>query len=158
MVWGCIALNKKGPLVALEYPGGKGGGMTSDRYRDQVLEGPFMDFYEQLTHERMYVEFQQDGASMHRLGATSTWLATHSVRTFQHPPNSPDLNPIEGVWHELKKRIRAHRPIPTTVEKLKAACNQVWEDLDIEDINKYVRSMPARVSAVLEAKGGHTRY
>ncbi|CAK5282571.1 unnamed protein product [Mycena citricolor] len=37
MVWGCIAHGWKGPLIVLEYPGGKGGGMTAKRYQDQVL-------------------------------------------------------------------------------------------------------------------------
>ena len=32
MVWGCIMNGQKGPLVVLEYPGGKGGGMNSSRY------------------------------------------------------------------------------------------------------------------------------
>jgi hypothetical protein len=28
MVWGCIIRGQKGPLVVLEYPGGRGGGMN----------------------------------------------------------------------------------------------------------------------------------
>ena len=32
MVWGCIIKGQKGPLVVLEYPGGKGGGMNTARY------------------------------------------------------------------------------------------------------------------------------
>ena len=32
MVWGCIMEGRKGPLVVLEYPGGKGGGMNTARY------------------------------------------------------------------------------------------------------------------------------
>jgi hypothetical protein len=37
MMWGCIAYGHKGPLIVLEYPGGKGGGMTTLRYQQQVL-------------------------------------------------------------------------------------------------------------------------
>jgi hypothetical protein len=32
MVWGCIMKGSKGPLVVLEYPGGKGGGMNAKQY------------------------------------------------------------------------------------------------------------------------------
>jgi hypothetical protein len=32
MVWACIMKGRKGPLVVLEYPGGKGGGMNTRRY------------------------------------------------------------------------------------------------------------------------------
>ena len=34
MVWGCIIEGRKGPLVVLEYPGGRGGGMNSKRYQE----------------------------------------------------------------------------------------------------------------------------
>jgi hypothetical protein len=30
---------KKGPLIALEYPGGHGGRMNAERYQKQFLEG-----------------------------------------------------------------------------------------------------------------------
>jgi transposase len=36
MVWGCVMKDSKGPLVVLEYPGGKGGGMDAARYQKQV--------------------------------------------------------------------------------------------------------------------------
>ncbi|KAF8158854.1 hypothetical protein BJ912DRAFT_866307, partial [Pholiota molesta] len=45
MVWGCIIGGEKGPLIALDYPGGRGGGMNSARYQEQVLDGAFLDFY-----------------------------------------------------------------------------------------------------------------
>ena len=49
MVWGCIAYGKKGPLIVLEYPDGKGGGMTALCYQQQVLSGPFYNFYEEIS-------------------------------------------------------------------------------------------------------------
>ena len=45
MVWGCVVKGKKGPLVVLEYPGGRGGGMNSERYQTQVLDAHLFDFY-----------------------------------------------------------------------------------------------------------------
>ena len=45
MVWGCIMERMMGPLFALEYSGGKGGGMNAKRYREQVLEGKFYEWY-----------------------------------------------------------------------------------------------------------------
>ena len=37
MVWGCIMKGRKGPLAVLEYPGGRGGGMTGQRYMSSRL-------------------------------------------------------------------------------------------------------------------------
>jgi transposase len=65
MVWACIMESQKGPLIVLEYPGGRGGGMTAKRYQDQVLDGPLHDFYMRMLEERDLVAFQQDGASSH---------------------------------------------------------------------------------------------
>lgn len=66
MVWGVIMKGIKGPLVILEYPGGKGGGMTAQRYIDQVLSGPLTKFYKKMKHSRPLFQFQQDGAPSHR--------------------------------------------------------------------------------------------
>ncbi|KAF9476438.1 hypothetical protein BDN70DRAFT_762689, partial [Pholiota conissans] len=52
MVWGCIMDGKKGPLVVLDYPGGKGGGMNSTRYREQVLDAVLKDFYGEMKQKR----------------------------------------------------------------------------------------------------------
>jgi len=101
MMWGCIAYGKKGPLIVLEYPGGKGGGMTALRYQQQVLSGPFYDFYEEMSLDRGYATFQQDGASCHRAPSTVTWLSHHAVDIFPHTASSPDLSPIEPVWKLL---------------------------------------------------------
>jgi hypothetical protein len=57
MLWGCIMKGRKGPLVVLEYPGGRGGGMTAKQYQDQVLEPILKPFYEQMTTERGQVLF-----------------------------------------------------------------------------------------------------
>ena len=41
MFWGGVAEGRKGPLIVMKYPGGKGGRMNSKCYQEQVLEGPF---------------------------------------------------------------------------------------------------------------------
>jgi hypothetical protein len=51
MVWGCIMRDRKGPLVVLEYPGGRGGGMTAAWYQEQVLDKVLHDFYQGMTEE-----------------------------------------------------------------------------------------------------------
>ncbi|KAE9398640.1 hypothetical protein BT96DRAFT_749155, partial [Gymnopus androsaceus JB14] len=65
MVWGCIMKGKKGPLVVLEYPGGKEGGMNAKRYQEQVLEGALRQFYTAMESERGTVQYQQDNAPSH---------------------------------------------------------------------------------------------
>ncbi|CAA7265669.1 unnamed protein product [Cyclocybe aegerita] len=133
MVWGCIAEDWKGPLVVLEYPGGKGG-------------------------ERGNMTFQQDGAPSHGSKVMKRWFAQHGIPLFPHPPSSPDLNPIEPIWHLLKSTLR-HLPYPpTTVDGLRVAVLRAWEGISVEVINHQIGKMDRRVKAVLAARGGHTGF
>ena len=65
MVWGSILKGRKGPLIVLEYPGGRGGGMNSKCYQEQVLDGVLKAFYAQMEEERGSILFQHDGAPSH---------------------------------------------------------------------------------------------
>ena len=158
MIWACIMKGRKGPLVVLEYPGGRGGGMNSARYKDQVLEGVLASFYAKVAQEIGKVYFQQDGAASHCSKSTQNWFSSAGIPLLFHPASSPDLNPIEPVWHELKKALRALPHPPTSVDELCHTVRQAWDLLPISEIDKYVNTMQDRVDAISAAKGGHTRF
>ena len=113
MIWACIMKGRKGLLIVLEYLGGRGGGMNSTQYKDQVLEGVLASFYAKVAQEMGKVYFQQDGAASHHSKLTQNWFSSAGIPLVFHPASSPDLNPIEPVWHELKKAMRAlpHPPL-----------------------------------------------
>ncbi|KIY60991.1 hypothetical protein CYLTODRAFT_334300, partial [Cylindrobasidium torrendii FP15055 ss-10] len=68
---------------------------TAARYLEQVLEGQISQFWPKLKAERPQLRFMHDGAPSHSAKVTQRWLADHSIEILPHPPNSPDLNPIE---------------------------------------------------------------
>ena len=158
MVWGCIIEGWKGPLVVLEYPGGRGGGMNTQRYCEQVLESVVKGFFEEMRGERGHIFFQQDNMSCHTSKHMKSWFSKNSIPLLFHPPNSPDLSPIEPVWHELKTLVWRRPHSPTNINELKMAVLQAWEKLSVVDIDKYIMTMPERITAVLASHGGHTRY
>lgn len=158
MVWGCIIRGRLGPLVVLEYPGGRGGGMNSQRYQEQVLEAHLKSFYQEMSQERGLVQFQQDGASSHTSKSTMRWLRNQHIKLFGHTANSPDISAIEPLWHELKTKIRSRPHIPSNLDELKQAVKEAWESISVEAVNKQIDRMPDCVAAVLAAKGGHTGF
>jgi transposase len=158
MVWGCIIEGEKGPLVVLEYPGGKGGGMNSARYQNQVLQSVLTPFYTQKKAQKGNVLFQQDSAASHRGKSTLQWFTQNGISLFGHPASSPDLNPIEPVWLDLKNILRHLTHPPNTVEQLQAAVLSAWEQLPIDSVNRQIEKMGDRVNAILAVKGGHTSF
>jgi hypothetical protein len=74
------------------------------------------------------------------------------------PPSSPDLNPIENIWHLLKTRLNKRNPRPTTMTAIRVAIVEEWNGITIDEIRRVVDNMPQRVQAVLAAEGGHTKW
>lgn len=50
--------------------------------------------------------FQQDNAPVHKARIVMDWLENNYIDLEDHPPYSPDINPIKHVWVELKKRLQ----------------------------------------------------
>ena len=46
-----------------------------------------------------------DNATSHISGYTKTFFNQNDINHFRTPAQSPDLNPIEMVWHDLKTYI-----------------------------------------------------
>ena len=46
--------------------------------------------------------FMADNDPKHTSKAALTFLEDNNIYWWQTPPESPDLNPIENMWHELK--------------------------------------------------------
>jgi transposase len=56
--------------------------------------------------------------------------------------SSPDLNPIEHLLDELKRRVRARIPVATFIPELMVAVEEEWHNIPQERIVNLIRSMP----------------
>jgi hypothetical protein len=74
------------------------------------------------------------------------------------PDMSPDFNPIEHIWNMLGRRILAREPPVQNIRQLEATLHREWQQLSQQDIRRLTGGMRRRVEAVIQARGGYTRY
>ena len=78
--------------------------------------------------------------------------------TWNGPHCPPDLNPLEHGWDQLKRRLQACARQPRDLPELRVAVVEEWNELPQNNFNRLVRSMRRRCQAVIDARGGNTRY
>lgn len=100
--------------------------------------------------------FQQDNAPQHTSRAAQRWLHTHGINCLDFPPLSPDLNPIENLWADLKSRAEARRA--RTAEQLETDLKAEWEATSLTLLASLAHSMPARLARVRENNGHYAGY
>lgn len=75
------------------------------------------------------------------------------------PPNSPDLNPLDFcVWGIMLEKFRQFQPKPKTVVQLRAALQQIWDNLSQQTLKKAVLSTRERLQACVQAEGEHFEH
>jgi transposase len=96
--------------------------------------------------------YQQDNWSVHTAGTSQVWFHNHGIDLIDWPAWSPDLNPIENLWNDLKRRVYAHHS--KTMEELEHWIGIEWQATDLNFISHICRSMPRRLQ-LLRANHGH---
>ena len=148
MVWGCMSAAAVGNLVFIEST------MNKEDYL-QILRENIAPSVEKLALAQNWI-FQHDNDPKHTSKLVKEWLLYRTPKTLDHPPQSPDLNPIEHLWEHLDRQIRK-RTISSKTD-LKKAITEEWYKITSDVTKKPVESMPRRLNAVLKAKGKQTKY
>lgn len=150
MVWGGICSDARTELVIVN------GRLTAARYIEEILQEhvtPFMGFIGEENFTLMH-----DNARVHVAQVVEAYLADVGIQKLQWPARSPDLNPIEHVWDMLKRKVRARPNPPETLRDLNTAILGEWDNISQIHIKNLIQSMPDRMQAVIQARGGNTRY
>ena len=79
----------------------------------QILDDHLVPFIQSMYphHHR----FMQDNDPKHTSRHAQEWFARKGVNWWRTPPESPDSNPIENLWHELKVCTYLHMYISTGI-------------------------------------------
>jgi transposase len=97
-----------------------------------------------------------DNDPKHTSKVVAKWLTDNQVKVLEWPSQSPVLNPIENLWAELKKRVRARRP--TNLTRLHQLCQEEWAKIPPIYCGKLWEGYPTRLTQVKQCKGKATKY
>lgn len=84
--------------------------------------------------------------------------AGQGVDRMEWPANSPDLNPIEHVWDQLKQAARRRVDQNTDLAALRRILHEEWAAIPQQRVRKLVQTMRKRCHQVIRARGGYTSY
>ncbi|MGH0139286.1 UNVERIFIED_CONTAM: hypothetical protein FKN15_037076 [Acipenser sinensis] len=114
--------------------------MDGAKYRE-LLQENLLQSAKKLKLGRKFT-FQQDNDPKHKAKATLEWLKNKKVNVLQWPSQSPDLNPIENLWHYLK--IAVHKCRPTNLNNLEQICQEEWAKITPTLCAKLVHTYPKK--------------
>jgi transposase len=151
MVWGCMMWDGPGYACKID------GRMDGDLFVT-ILEEDLQASLEYYNINAGDVIFQQDNDPKHTCKKAKQWFQDNGIEVLLWPAQSPDLNPIEQLWTYIKRRLADYETPPSGIIELWERVETEWNKIEPNVCQDLIESMPRRIKAVIEAKGGYTKY
>ncbi|KAI4898626.1 hypothetical protein NFI96_025985 [Prochilodus magdalenae] len=148
MLWGCFSAKGPGRLVRVHER------MNGAMYCE-ILGANLLPSARAMKMKRGWV-FQHDNDPKHTARATKEWLRKKHFKVLEWPSQSPDLNPIENLWGELK--VRVARRQPQNITALEEICMEEWANIPATVCANLVKTYRKRLTSVIANKGYTTKY
>ncbi|KAK3518484.1 hypothetical protein QTP70_001530 [Hemibagrus guttatus] len=148
MLWGCFSAKGPGRLIRVKER------MNGAMYRE-ILSKNLLPSTRALKMKHGWV-FQHDNDPKHTARATKEWLRKKHFKVLEWPSQSPDLNPIENLWRELKIRVAQQQP--QNITALEEICMEEWAKLPATVCKNLVATYRKRLTSVIANKGYITKY
>lgn len=109
--------------------------MTAPLYCD-ILEGTILPFIQQKFPSPNSHRFMPKN-DPHTSRVAKEFFTTNNINWWCTLPESPDMNPIENFWHELKEYIRREVK-PVNKEQLVNGITRFWASIDAHKCSRYI--------------------
>ena len=141
----------KDPLIILE------GNLNGHTYTN-ILQHKLLPFMETIRPQIGNIKFQHDGAPAHRSLLALKWIDENAIDCLKWLGCSPDIDPIENVWHQMKYIISKQEPRPNNVNELRKVIYEAWDQASGDELNCLIEGVTRRIKLVLRVKDFHTKY
>ena len=149
-VWGGIS--KKGATAVCIFEGIMDAALFCEILRKTLLPFIAAKYPPPSTHR-----FIQDNDPKHTSRMAQEFYSSKGINWWKTPPESPDMNPIENLWHEMKEFLRREVK-PTTKDQLVDGIRCFWATIDAAKCCRYIRHLKKVLPKVIEVQGNATGY
>lgn len=146
--------HRKGVIMCEPIKRRMNGSYFSEMIRDK--------FPEPLGNDNRVKRILQDGdPSQNSKKAMGAFVCIGAV-VFEIPARSPDLNPIENLFHLVRRNLQQEaRNKKITEETIEGFTQRVYRNLQSFDssiIDKIIETMPKRLDMIIKARGQRIKY
>lgn len=147
----------KGVVLAKQYPWV----VTGEKFAEFV-KNVFPELFKTCGVEAKGAMFLQDGDPRQNSAAARHAWEKLGCKMFHIPPRSPDLNPIENIFHLVRKSLKEDAlSLEIKDESYDEFSKRVANTLlnfPTEIVNKTIDAMGKRIAMVIKCKGGRSKY
>ena len=147
-LWGVFSAKGTGWLHSIERR--IDGAMYSEILGDNLLPSATT-----LEMGRGWV-FQHDNDPKHMDKGIREWLKKKHIKVMECLSQSPDLNPIENLWRELKLRVAKRQP--WNLKDLESICKEESTKIPPEMCANLVTNYKKRLTSVVANNSFSTKY
>jgi hypothetical protein len=98
------------------------------------------------THSKYFIVMQVDGAGWHR---AHELVIPSNIRLIEQPPYSPEVNPVEHVWDELREKYFCNCAFPSLDALIDALCHGLNNLADNTACLRSLTSLPHLINVDL---------
>lgn len=144
---------RKGVIICEQYE------RLNGKYFADFIKRNFVTMYGDADKDHVDY-FVQDGDPSQNSTAAKEALSSVKAKVFEIPPRSPDLNPIENVFHIASKDLKKSSASieHESKEEFVARIKRTLYGIDTGIIDRTIESMDKRLELIIKNKGERTKY